>query len=142
MQRVVSIIFYILAGFFFSCTGMGALMSPEGIAKTIMLCFQILPFAICLAIGRALSPGPVWKRDVGIVFIISAAAGAVFAVMMAAVYANPEFNKKLRPEHADMFRDYLFVVLWFVAWELLGIALVLMSPKDEERPQIPRPLAR
>jgi hypothetical protein len=142
-RRIAAVFFYVFAGFFFSCTGMGALMHfGGGIGKIMMLCFQILPVAICLAVGRRLSPGPGWKRDTGIVFIVGAAAGALFAVMMAAVFANPEFNKRMRPEHADMFRDYLFAVIWFAAWVVLGIALILTSRKDANRSRIPLPLAK
>jgi hypothetical protein len=143
MREVIGVIFYILAGFFFSCTGFTALMSPgAGVAKMMMICFVLLPFSICLAIGRWLSSGHRWKRDVGIVCIVSALAGATMSVMMAAVFANPEFNKKLRPEHADFFHDYLFAAIWFGTWLLLGGALVLMSRSDAERPGIPRPVAR
>ncbi len=99
------------------------------LSKLFILSFLLLPFAICLAIGRRLSPGPQWKRDVGIVLTVSAAVGAIFAVMMAVVFANPDFNNHLRPESADLFRDYLFAVIWFVVWEFVGAALLLLSRK-------------
>jgi len=63
--------------------------------------------------------------------------------MMLSVFENPEFKKKLTPEHADMFHDYLFAAVWFSAWLILGCALVLMSRNDsQKRPQIPRPVGR
>jgi hypothetical protein len=142
-RRLVGVLFYILAGFWFTCTGFAALMSFDaGIVKMIMICVFLLPFAICLSIGRWLSSGHQWKRDVGIVFIVSTFTGAMMSVMMAGVFANPEFNKKMRPEHADFFHDYLFAAVWFGAWLLLGGALVLMSRSSTEQPNIPRPVAR
>ena len=142
-RRVLSIIFYIVAGFFFACTGAGALMSFEaGIVKTMMLCFQMLPFAVCLAIGRLLSPGPGWKRDVGVVFIAAALAGALMAVMMAVTFANPEFQEANKLNQAELFSDYLFASVWFISWVLLGGALLLMSRKSPrgvwEDQQVPR----
>ena len=116
--------------------------SDSGASKMMMMCVFLLPFAILLAIGRWLSPGRQWKRDVGIVFILSVLAGAMMSVMMILVFANPDFNKKLRPGHADFFNDYLFAIVWFGAWLLLGGALLLMSRNDAEWPRIPRPLAR
>jgi hypothetical protein len=129
-RRVVSIVFYVLAGFFFATAGVGALMPFEaGIAKTMMVCFQMLPFAVCLLIGRSLSPGPVWKRDVGIVFTVGAAAGALMAVMLSIMFASPEFQKSIPTQHQDFSSDYLFAIIWFVAWGLLGVALLLLSRK-------------
>jgi hypothetical protein len=143
-RRVASILFYVFAGFFFACTGIGALMSfGAGIVKTMMLCFQMLPFTVCLAIGRWLSPGPHWKRDVGTVFIVASAAGALMAVMMAIVFARPEFQKSIPSGHyADLFSDYLFAVIWFSSWALLGGALLLLSRKPRRRPWESRTIPR
>jgi tryptophan-rich sensory protein len=113
-----------------------------GIVKTLMICFFLLPFAICLAIGRWFSAEENWKRDVGIVLIVSSLAGAAMSFTIAAVLRNPEFNKKIPPEHTDFMSDYLFAAIWFAAWLLLGAALVVIGRNEAKRSQLPRPLAR
>jgi hypothetical protein len=142
-RRMFGILFYFIAGFFFSCTGIISLSSfGVGVAKPLMLCVFLLPFAICLSIGRWLSAQETWKREIGTVILISCLAAIWMAIMMATMYANPEFNRKLRPERADLMSDYLFATIWHGAWLLLGGALLFVSRNDSARPSIPRPLAR
>jgi hypothetical protein len=142
-RRSAGILFYFFAGFIFTCTGSAALMSiGGGIGKTLMVCTIMLPFAVCLSIGRWLSAEENWRRDVGIVLCVSTPLAAAMAVMIAGVFANPQFNKKIPPEHADLMSDYRFATVWFVAWSLLGVALILASRNYSKQPRIPRPLAR
>jgi hypothetical protein len=142
-RRMIGMLFYFLAGFFFTCMGPMALTSVGGgIVKTMMICFFLLPFAICLSIGRWLSAQEHWKREVGIVILLSWLPALAMVTMMATVFANPRFNPRLRPEHADLMGDYWFAAVWFGAWLLLGCGLLFVSRNDSRQPSIPRPLAR
>ena len=142
-RRMFGILFYFLAGFFFACMGPATLMSfGAGIVKTMMICFFLLPFAVCLSIGRWLSAQENWKREVGIVILATWLPAVAMVTMMATVFANPRFNPKLRPENADLMSDYLFAAVWFGARLLLGCALLFVSRNDSRQPSIPRPLAR
>jgi len=129
-RRIIGVVFYVLAGFFLSCTGTTALMSaPDVPIKTLILCFQLFPFAVCLAIGKWLSTGSRWQIDVGVVFLIGAMAGAAFATMLHFMFASPEFQKRLTNPHQIAMDDYLFGVIWLGGWAVLGIALLIGGRK-------------
>ncbi len=140
-RRVFGIMFYVFAGFLFTCMGMTTLMTAPALgAKTFMLLFFLLPFSICLAIGKWLAAGN-WKLDVGIVFALGSLGGASMVVMMLATFSQPEFMRNMSPdrlEHVrDMLSDYTFAGFWFGAWLLLGIALILLGRRPAETAKFP-----
>lgn len=140
-QRIIGVLFYVLAGFFFCCTGSAALVaSPAPGAKTFMLCFFLLPIGVCLLMGRVLAAGN-WKREVGYVFVFGSLAGGVMAFIMASTFSQPEFTKNLPPDQVehmrDMFSDYSSAIIWFCVWTLVGIALVLLGNREAEPQQYP-----
>ena len=127
-RKIASIVFYILAGFFFACTGVGSLMGASMPAlKILMLSFQALPFAVCLMIARWISPDRQWRREVGLTILLSSVFGALMTILVASLFSSPEYQKNLPPEHLDLFTDYTFAAIWFGAWTLLGCALLYLG---------------
>jgi hypothetical protein len=140
-RRIVGIVFYILAGFLFTCMGMATLMPTPALGiKTLVLCFVLLPFSICLLIGRWLSAGN-WKLDVGYVVVLGSLASGAMILMMAYSFSRPEFTKNMTPEKAarlrEMFTDYTFAGVWFGAWLLLGTMLILLGRRPAEAARFP-----
>jgi hypothetical protein len=140
-HRVIGIVFYVFAGFLFTCMGATTLMTTPGAGmKMLMLCFILLPFSICLAIGRRLAGGN-WKVEVGTVFVVGSLCWGSTAAMMVATFSRPEFRQSLPPGQAEhmqeMFTDYPFAGIWFGAWLLLGIALILLGPTPPQAATLP-----
>jgi hypothetical protein len=143
--RIASLVFYILAGFFFACTGPGALLaSPAPIVKPIMLGFLAAPFFACLLIGRWLAP-ETWKWDAGVTIFISTLIAAFMCIVMVQMLSTPEFAKALPSEKIkemkELLNDYLFASIWFGAWAILGTALTYLGwktssggPEDKDLP--------
>ncbi len=109
---------------------MSALSSAPALPlRTLVILFQLLPFAISLAIGKWLSSESRWQLDAGVVFLCGAIAGAAFAIVISAMFANPEFQKRLSHPRPIAMDDYLFAAIWLGAWAILGVALLLGARK-------------
>lgn len=144
-SRIASVVCYILAGFFFACTGPGALIaSPTPILKPIMLCFFITPSLACLLIARLLAPES-WKWDAGVTVLVSTLVAAFMSFMMVQVFSTPELVEALPAEKVEemkgLLTDYLFASIWFGVWTIVGGALVYLgwsgpsaSPNDGNAP--------
>jgi hypothetical protein len=140
-RRVAGLIFYLFAGFVLTTMGMLALMpSASSGVKTLLLVSFLLPFSVCLAIGKWLAAGN-WKLDVGLVFVIGSLGGIALAAMMAFMFSQPEILQKLPPKQVermqDLLTDYTFATVWFGAWLLLGIALISLGRRPPKAAQFP-----
>lgn len=150
-RRVISIVCYVLAGFFFCHTCVVAFMwTPGELLKWLMLSFGLLPAAVFLSIGRALSPALRWSREVGIVLIASAAAGTLIVLMLALMFIDPAFQKSLPPEKIansrGFYGDYVTGGLWIALLGAVGgISLWVAQRQDESprrKPRIPKIVGR
>jgi len=110
--------------------------------KWVVMGMQLLPFTLCLLGGKMISPSANWKREVGIVLMVSAVNGALMAVMSKLMLANQEVQQKLPQESRDLMSDYWSGTIWIGAWSLLGVALFLLSrkppPSEWDQRQGPR----
>lgn len=137
-SRVASVIFYVLAGGFFTFTGMAALMvGPSAIIKPLMLCFFSTPFIVCLVSGGWLAP-ETWKWDAGVAILIGAVFAAFVNLTMIQTFSIPEMAKSIPPEQLEemkaMFSDRVFATIWISAWALIGAVLMFLGWKASGGP--------
>lgn len=137
-SRVASVIFYVLAGGFFTFTGVAALVvGPSVIIKPLMLCFFSTPFMVCLVCGGWLSPES-WKWDTGVTILLGAIFAAFVSLTMIQTFSTPELVKNIPPEQLEEFKtifsDRLFATIWMSAWALIGAVLMYLGWKASSGP--------
>lgn len=131
MCRVISIILYVISGFFFNLVSLLAFVNgfPVLTKFAIMGGFSI-PALLILGIGLACTHFRNWKRDVGIVLISSAGSAAFLVLTMITVYFDPEF-KKMFPDHKmTLFSDYVSGVSFIMVLIVAGILFIKISKRD------------
>ncbi len=142
MRKVISVVFYVIAGFFvytvtlLAFVNMDALPSagkaPAWAKFAIMGGFSI-PAAIALLIGAAIDRFQHWKRDLGIVLVSGAGTTAVVAFTMACLLMSPEVKKLFPPGQLDVFSDLVAGVSCIAAVLAVGVVLIKISRKDKRQ---------
>jgi hypothetical protein len=117
MRNVLSIVSFVLAGFFVYAVCFLA-FTNMGAAKYFLVgVFSIPVFAFSL-LGIKLNKSRAWKNSVGMVFMWGAVT-TVFAILsFICMLATPDMNKILPADIAEIFSDYLagtaITILFFV----------------------------
>jgi len=125
MSKTLSIICYVVAGFFV-CMIMtiSFFNEPPASARLAIMGVFAVPATICLLLGMYLSPYTRWQRDVGIV-LLSAALLMIFLVLtVACMLATPELTRQLPDNKFGFFSDYLSGTFCITAFLSLGSWLV------------------
>jgi hypothetical protein len=146
MRKVLSIVFYVIAGFFvymvceMAFTNLGTLPSksepPLWVKPAIVGGFSI-PGAIALVIGLAISRFQNWKRDIGIVFVSGVGVTVFGVLMIVCILQEPEFTKMLSNNNSfAMFSDFVSGVSCILLFLVAGIVLIMSSRKEEPAPPI------
>lgn len=141
-RRVLSTCCYLMSGFALAGSCMPAFFYPEGAAvgKLFLLMIFLLPAALLLSIGRILSEEPNWKREVGIVLVVSGVAGAWFALSLIMMFADPTFQDRAADKNLDFLSDYLTGGLWITGILLIGVLLLHQAPREPNAPPVHVPI--
>lgn len=134
-RKVISIIFYVISGFFFYNVCVLAFVNePPVLTKFAIMGGFCIPALIALGIGLACARLQNWKRDVGIVIISAAALTAFMVLTMACLFLSPEF-KEFFPDNTitmDFFSDYVSGISCMAILGTAGILLIRNSKKNAE----------
>jgi hypothetical protein len=121
-RRVVGIGGYVLAGVFLTTTCFAAFINQPWAEKSGAILVMLVPVLACLAIGRiasgsAYSANGRWLRDLGVVFVATAAASAFMVVSLAMLMMDAEFQKLMPPMPLD---DYWSGLAWIAVTAAIG----------------------
>src|SRR5262245_14543740 len=140
MRKLLSIILYIVAGFFFYTVSLmsfidvaafGADAAGSG-AKWFLIVVFAVPALLALGGGLAIARFQDWRRDTGIV-LLSAAGFTTFLIFtFASMAMNEEFRRLVKPETFRLFGDYVTGAAVIVGLAVAG-ALLLMTNRGRPR---------
>jgi len=133
LRKVISIICYVVAGFFVYMVSFVAFLplDPPPWAKSAIMGGCAIPGVITLVIGLVISRFQYWKRDVGIVLVSGAGTSALIILLMACVLLSPELVR-LHPSHKLTFFSHLVTGLsCIVLFSAAGITLIMSSRRKE-----------
>lgn len=124
MRKVFSVIFHIIAGFFFYMVSLLAFMSEfPALGKAGMLAGFSVPGLIALAIGLALTGFRNWKRDTGIVLLSTSAFSIFIVFTMACMFMSEEVRKLMPADILGSFGAYFVGGIVLAVFALLGWTL-------------------
>jgi hypothetical protein len=147
VRKIISIIFYVIAGFFlYAVNGLAFIniaviktaTPPPAWIKLLVIGIFAVPALISLLIGLGITGFQQWKRDVGIVFVSAGGVTSFVAVTMACLFMSPESKRYLPPEAPDMsqfFGDLSVGILCIVMSIVLG-ALLIITSRQKRKPAI------
>src|SRR5262245_25234965 len=140
IRRVLSIVFYVIAGFFFYMVSLLAFIDGTAMgidsggalgAKWLPIAIFGAPALLALVVGLAIMGFQNWRRDTGIVFLSAAGLTTFLIVSFASMLRNEEFVKMMPPEALKVFGDYVTGIAVLVVL-LAGGALLVMT--NRQRP--------
>jgi hypothetical protein len=143
IRRVLSVVLYIIAGFFFYMVSLlafidGAALATNGadlgandaaFAKWLPIIIFGVPAILSLVVGLAIMGFRDWRRDAGIVFLSAAGFTTLLIFMFATMLMKEETRKMMPPDMLSFFGDYITGAAVIVALALAGGLLVLTSRK-------------
>jgi len=127
-RKIISIICYIIAGFFLYAVCMIAFASvPQYFMKIAIMCGFSIPGLIALVIGLAIRRFRTWKRDVGIVFLTASLFTTLIVFTMLCLFLSPEFKKFLPHNETDFSNDYITGSSCVIIFIFIGVLLIKKS---------------
>lgn len=128
MTKVISIVCYVVAGFFLYTIMLLSFISGEPLAaKFGIMGVFVVPATISLLIGLFLSGYSKWQRDVGIVFLSSALSSAFLVSTIFATFSNPDVMEQVPNADLSFFSDYTTGGLCILLFLCLGGLLYWQS---------------
>lgn len=124
-RRVLSIVFYALAGMFLmSQAAIAFATSPPDMSRGMMLGVMVPFVLVPLGIGLLLSPG---RRmfEAGVVVLVAVGWVAAVALTMAYILIMPDSRALMPPEIVGMFQGYVFGTVHLAALGAVGLLLIL-----------------
>lgn len=134
MHKASSIIFEVIAGFFFYAVFLFAFISlphkDQGAKPVVLAMFSILAVG-ALVLGLALTRFHNWKRDTGIVLICASAITGFVILTLASFSTSEEFRKTATPGAVTFIKDYHYVAggVAMVIMAALGLVLVITNKR-------------
>jgi hypothetical protein len=146
IRRVLSVGFYIVAGFLFYTVSVLAFIDGAAVAsnsaafsaddaamaKWLPIIIFAVPALIILVVGLAIMGFRDWRRDAGIVFLSVAGFTTLGIFMFATTFMNEEYRKLMPPDMPDVMRifgDYITGAAVIVVLALAGGLLVITGRK-------------
>lgn len=120
----ISIIFYIISGFFFCTVCFDAFVNGPSIME------GCIPALIALGIGLACNRFQNWKRDIGIVIASAAGFTTSLVLTISCLLLEAEFKKYFPPENKI---DYISGISCIVIYTIVGIMLIKISKRNAEQ---------
>ncbi len=128
MRKFCSVASHILAGFFLYGISLLAFTSQLSlIEKTSMMIVFGLPVVAALFIGLALAGFCNWRRDVGIVFLSTAAMSAFVVITVACMLMSESLEGLLPLDIFNSFNAHFTGFTFIALYAVLG-ALLLKRP--------------
>ena len=143
-RKVLSIIFYVIAGFFlYSVSGVMFInvaavkttTPPPAWMKLLIIGIFATPALFALLIGLAITRFQRWKRDIGIVLLSAGGMTSFVAFSMMCVLMSPDVKKYLPPDTPDplaLFGDWVTGTISIVALVVIGLLLVVASRRKRD----------
>jgi hypothetical protein len=143
VRKILSIVFYVIAGFFFYAVNGLAFVNiaavktatpPPAWTKLVVLGSFAVPALISLLIGLAMTRFQQWKRDVGIVLVSAGGVTSFIAVTMACLFISPESKRYFPPDTPDMsqfFGDLTAGIVGIVTSMALGVLFIITSRRNK-----------
>lgn len=137
LRKVLSIIFYVIAGFF----AFGILManfikiSPDALQmKFLIMGFYIILVSLLLLFGLAISRFDNWKRTVGIFLLSVLGFSLLFLVIQVSIYFTPELRQIYDNEgiYFDQNFDYLSTAVYLGVLAVLALVFLRMNKKSAD----------
>jgi hypothetical protein len=141
-RKVVSIVLYVVAGFFvymvtlLAFVNMSALPAagkPPAWSKFAVMGGFSIPAVVALLIGLAVSRFQHWKRDVGIVLVSGAGMTAFIALTMVSIISSKDFKQYFTGNELDFFSDYVVGVGCILMSIAAGAVLIKISRRGIDR---------
>lgn len=139
MHRAPSIALEVVAGFFFYTALLVVFVGGLPVIGNLGLftLFAVLSLATLLC-GLALVRFQRWKRDAGIVIILSSLMSLFVIMTGASMLATREFREMATPDSIQLFKQYHYVAgsIVMCALTLLGATLTIIDKKEGTTPKI------
>ena len=138
MRKVISIIFYVISGFFFYMVCLLAFMNPPVKQLPVLVKFALIggfsiPALIAMGIGLACSRFQNWKRDIGIITISAAGFTTFMVLTIICMLISPEF-KELYPDNKfEFFSDYVTGTGCIIILGTIGVLLIKIGKNNAEQ---------
>lgn len=136
MRKASSIVFEVIAGFFFYAVFLFAFIGlphkDQGVRPVIVAIFSILAVG-ALVLGLALTRFHNWKRDTGIVLICAAAITGFVILMFASFSTSGEFPKTADQHAMTFIADYHYVAGGVAMAIIVALGLVLVITNKRRR---------
>ena len=138
-RRVISIVFYVVAGFFVYMVNLLAFVNlgapiancqPPAWAKAAILAGFSVPAVIALVAGLAISRFQHWRRDIGIVAVSGAGMTTLVVLMVVCILLSPDSKEFFPREKLDFFSDYGTGAGAIIVLTLVGVMLIKISRRE------------
>ena len=144
IRRVLSIVFYVVAGFFLYMVSLlafidGTALDTNGAlgangaaaAKWLPIVIFAVPAVLTLVVGLAIMGFRQWRRDTGIVFLSAAGFTTFLVFSVVSMFMNEEYRKMMPPDIdvLKFFGDYITGASVLVVLMLAGVLLVVTGRK-------------
>ncbi|MGD9637058.1 MAG: hypothetical protein AB7G28_13620 [Pirellulales bacterium] len=126
-RRALGIASYSLAGVFLATTCFAAFLDTPWIEKSVALFVLLVPVAACWAVGSLASGAGQRLRDVGILFVATAATSSFMVLSVALLVSDPEFRELMTPMNLD---DYMSGIAWIGLLGAVG-GLALWAGREQ-----------
>lgn len=127
IRNVSSIIFNVVAGFFFYIVAvLGFMNGPAYEFKWAIMAGFMVPALLALCAGLALKRFCNWRRITGIVLLCASAFTTFLVFTIACLFMEEDFRKMMNPDALKLFSDYItgcavIVVFAGLGWMLLKV---------------------
>ncbi|MDX1488233.1 MAG: hypothetical protein R3268_08540 [Acidiferrobacterales bacterium] len=135
-RRLVSIICYVIAGFFVYMVCLLSFVS-EVAAKYVMVGVFSTPAVAFLAAGLAISRSKGWRHLVGVVLLSGTGVAAGVVGMVFFLWLAPETRELFSTSSLDFFSDYLAGSVSILLLAALGGWLVISNRRANAKSSAP-----
>ena len=139
-RKVISVIFYVVAGFFLYMVSLLAFVNisslPSASRSSALVKYAVMgafsiPAVVAFMIGLLLSRFRHWKRDIGIVMVSGAGSTALVVFTIACFVRSPDSKQFFPHDTLNVFNDIIAGVSCIALLAALGAALIMISRKKE-----------